>query len=323
MHDNMSADRDREMDVGSTAYDPTSRSSTATGHTETGYTETGYTETTAGTRYPGTEYAGGAYEGDPGTGTTGGDGVKDKAAAAAKTGAQAASQGAKDVAGTAKEGARNVAGEVTSQARRMAGDVGQQLRGQAQQQHGTMVTKLRQASDDMRQMADGRDSSPATSLVSNLAERTNRFADHLESRGPEGVLSDVQEFARRRPGTFLLAAAAAGFVVGRLGKSVLTAPNSPLSSSGNGATGDRDYRNAYEMGAADTYAGYGTTAAGTTAAGTTAAGTTAAGTTAAGTTTEPIRDDGGWTDPAPEAVGTDPGDALGANLRPAAERSRP
>jgi hypothetical protein len=313
MHDNMSADRDREMDVGSTAYDPTSRSSTATG----------YTETTAGTRYPTTEYVGAAYEGDPSTGSgtnagtdagtnagtdAGTDGVKDKAAAAAKTGAQAASQGAKDVAETAKEGARNVAGEVTSQARRMAGDVGQQLRGQAQQQHGTMVTKLRLASDDMRQMAEGRDSSPATSLVSNLAERTNRFADHLESRGPEGVLTDVQEFARRRPGTFLLAAAAAGFVVGRLGKSVFTAPNNPLSGGGNGATGDQDYRDAYEMGAADTYAGYGTTTAGTTGttAGTTTV-TTAVTTTGAttGATDDLIRDGGDWNDPRPEAVGTE------------------
>jgi hypothetical protein len=305
MHDNMSSGRDREMDVGSTAYDPTS-GSTATGAT--------YTETTPGTRYPSTEYAGAAYDESAGTEGSDTNGVKDKAAAAAKTGAQAASQGARDVAGTAKEGARNVAGEVTSQARRMAGDVGQQLRGQAQQQHGTMVTKLRQASDDMRQMADGRDSSPATSLVSNLAERTNRFADHLESRGPEGVLTDVQEFARRRPGTFLLAAAAAGFVVGRLGKSVFTAPNSPLSGNGGSTSDDPAYRDAYQVGAADTYAGLSPTTTGATTVTTTTAATT-----------EVIRDDGDWNDPRPETVGAggDPGDALGANLRPDSERSRP
>ena len=32
------------------------------------------------------------------------------------------------------------------------------------------------------------------------------------------VMRELQEFARRRPGTFIVAAVAAGFVVGRLGK---------------------------------------------------------------------------------------------------------
>jgi hypothetical protein len=251
MYNDTSAGRDREMDVGNGQSDPTSRTATAT-------TDTPYT----GTQYPTSEYAGAAHT-ETATGATGAtgaqedNGVKEKATTAAKAGAQAGAQGAKDVAQTAKEEVRHVAGEAATQARRVAGDVGEQLRGQAKQQHGSMVSKLRQASDDMRQMAEGRDSSPATSLVGNLAERTHRFADHLESRGPEGVLNDVQEFARRRPGTFLLAAVAAGFVVGRLGKSVFTAPNSPLSSSDNGAAPrDQDYRDAYDAGTADTYAGY-------------------------------------------------------------------
>jgi cell division septum initiation protein DivIVA len=257
MHDNTSAGPDREMDVGSTSYAPTSRSGKATGTDDLtpGYPTTDHT----GTTY--VSAAGTAYDnGGSGGSSESGGGVKEKAATAAKAGAQAASEGAKDVAQTAKEEARQVAGQVTHQARRVADDVREQVRGQARQQHGTMVSKLRQASDDMRQMSADRDQSPATSLVSNLAERTNRFADHLETRGPEGVLTDVQEFARRRPGAFLLAAAAAGFVVGRLGKAVFTAPNSPLSS-GDGDRGDGDYRSAYDAGTTDTYAGFRPTAA--------------------------------------------------------------
>jgi hypothetical protein len=49
------------------------------------------------------------------------------------------------------------------------------------------------------------------------------MADYLDRHGPEGVLREVQDFARRRPGAFLATALAAGFVVGRLGKGVAKA----------------------------------------------------------------------------------------------------
>jgi hypothetical protein len=323
MHDQTSAGRDREMDVGANAYDAPSDPSTTTEYTgtdyptgpgtgTTDYTGTG-TDYAASSTYASSTYAAGSATGTAGsaTGTTGsttggaatggGDsgGVKEKAATAATAGAQAASDGARDVAQTAKDEARQVAGEVSAQARRMADDVGSRLRDQAHQQHGTMVDRLRRASDDMREMADGRDGSPATSLVSNLAERASRFADQLESRGPEGVLTEVQEFARRRPGTFLLAAAAAGFVVGRVGKSIFTAPNNPLS----GGDSDQGYRAAYGAGTADTPVGYrdAGVAGSSTDLSSTPSGT---GTTGYATTdpTDLIHDDGGFEDPQPGAV---------------------
>ena len=46
-----------------------------------------------------------------------------------------------------------------------------------------------------------------------------RSPSRLEDRGIEGVVDDVSRFARRRPGVFLLAAAGAGFVVGRFVRS--------------------------------------------------------------------------------------------------------
>ncbi|HEU4426887.1 MAG TPA: hypothetical protein VFR67_30510 [Pilimelia sp.] len=139
------------------------------------------------------------------------------------------------MAQTAKHEARHVAGEVSTQARRVAQDMRGQVRDKAQQGHGTLVNRLRQTADELRDMSSSRDDSPARTLVASLAERTSRLAEQLEAKGPDGVLSEVQEFARRRPGTFLIAAAAAGFVVGRVGKSVLSAPNGPLSSTPSGA----------------------------------------------------------------------------------------
>jgi len=62
------------------------------------------------------------------------------------------------------------------------------------------------------------------------------MADYLAERGPEGVLNEVQDFARRRPGAFLAAALATGFVVGRLGKGVVAAGS---DRSGYGSTKPR------------------------------------------------------------------------------------
>lgn len=168
------------------------------------------------------------------------NGPASTAAQAAQTGTQAASETARDVGRTAKHEARHVAGEMSTQARRVAQDMRGQVRDKAQQGHGTLVNRLRQTADELRDMSSGRDDSPARGLVASLAERTNRFAEQLEAKGPDGVLSEVQEFARRRPGTFLIAAAAAGFVVGRVGKSVFSAPNGPLSSAPSDGREPRD-----------------------------------------------------------------------------------
>jgi len=66
--------------------------------------------------------------------------------------------------------------------------------------------------------------------VSRIADSGRGVADYLSRRGPGGVLDQVQDFARRRPGAFLATALAAGFVVGRLGKGV-------VSAGGGSATG--------------------------------------------------------------------------------------
>ena len=83
-------------------------------------------------------------------------------------------------------------------------------------------------------------------MVSRVADAGRQVADYLADRGPEGVLREVQDFARRRPGAFLATALAAGFVVGRLGKGIAKAgsgagkPSSDSFVSGTGyTTGDR------------------------------------------------------------------------------------
>lgn len=50
------------------------------------------------------------------------------------------------------------------------------------------------------------------------ANRGRRAADYLEERGVDGLVGDLQGFARRRPGAFLGGAVLAGLVAGRLMK---------------------------------------------------------------------------------------------------------
>ena len=116
----------------------------------------------------------------------------------------------------------------------MAADLRGSVSGQARTQNQRVADGLRQMSDQFGQMGPG-DGSPAGQIVRRLGEGGRRAADYLEDRGPEGLLDDVQEFARRKPGTFLLIAAAAGFAIGRLGRAAIAVSKDDEKSSGSDA----------------------------------------------------------------------------------------
>jgi hypothetical protein len=136
---------------------------------------------------------------------------------------QAAGEAAGDVKDTVKEQAQRVGAEARSQARSVATDVRDKLNDQARGQNDRLVGGIRQTADQLDEMRGDRADSPAATVVSRVAEGGRQLADYLERNGPDGVLREVQDFARRRPGAFLVTALAAGFVVGRLGKSVAKA----------------------------------------------------------------------------------------------------
>jgi len=154
---------------------------------------------------------------------------------AASGAADAAGTAASDVAATAKEQAGAVKDEVKSQARNIAADVRGKLGTEVRGQHDRLADGLRKFVDELDEMVRDRGDSPASGLVTQVSQGGRRFADYLADRGPDGVLNEVQDFARRRPGAFLAVAAAAGFVVGRLGKGALNA--STDTGSGTAASG--------------------------------------------------------------------------------------
>jgi len=138
-------------------------------------------------------------------------------------GVQAAGQAAGEVTGTAKDQAKRVGAEAKTQARSVAVDVRDRVGEQARTQNDRLVGTIRQTADQLDEMRGDRADSPAATVVSRVADSGRQLADYLENNGPEGVLREVQDFARRRPGAFLASALAAGFIVGRLGKGVAKA----------------------------------------------------------------------------------------------------
>jgi len=144
---------------------------------------------------------------------------------------------ASDTAGTAKEQTREVVSEVRAQARSLASDAKRRIGTEAQGQNDRLADGLRHVADELDEMVEGRDDSPARSVVSQVASGGRRAADYLAEHGPDGVLQELQDFARRRPGTFLLVAAAAGFVAGRLGKGVLSAASAGKPDTASDASG--------------------------------------------------------------------------------------
>ncbi|MGC9499676.1 hypothetical protein [Streptomyces sp. WG7] len=144
-----------------------------------------------------------------------GDKVRTEAAATAGQAGQAAGQ----VAGTAAEQARHVADE----ARQQAGTAIQDLRGRAMTEANGQTRRaagtLRQWADDLADLAENAHKESAVrGLATQAADRGHRAAGYLERQGAEGLVSDLQGFARRRPGAFLGGALLAGLAVGRLAK---------------------------------------------------------------------------------------------------------
>lgn len=126
------------------------------------------------------------------------------------------------VAGTARQEAQNVASEAATQARNVLGDtmgqVSSQLGSQSSEQKTKLASTLRTLGEDLDSMAGRGTPGLASDLARQASGHARTLGEHLESREPSELLDDVRRFARRRPGTFLLGALAAGVVVGRLAR---------------------------------------------------------------------------------------------------------
>ncbi len=195
---------------------------------------------------------------DPGP-TSSTQAVKDEATQVASTAADqgretasAAAGAASQTAGTAAEGAKQVASEAaqqvtevrqqaTDQARQLVGEAQSQLKEQASSQTQRAASGLADVGRQIRALSEGRSEGAgvAADAARQLADKVEELAGRVEQRGFDGTVEDLRSFARRRPGMFLLSAAATGFVVGRLGRGAQAvqgdSSSTPAPAAGPGA----------------------------------------------------------------------------------------
>jgi hypothetical protein len=131
-----------------------------------------------------------------------------------------ASEKAQQVADTARTEAGKVVDEARDQISVVMDEGQRQLRGEAQEQTQRLGGALGGLGDRLQALADGRpeEAGPIGEYAETIAAQTRDIAGRIEDLGFDGVLDEVQRFARRRPGRFLIGAAVAGFASARLGR---------------------------------------------------------------------------------------------------------
>ncbi len=145
------------------------------------------------------------------------DAARDEAAAVARQ----ASDSAQSVAETARTEAAGVASEAKTNARELLQQASADLKDQAGVQQQKVADGLRSISHELESMASASDQpGVATDLVRQAADRSSAVAGWLDGRDPGSLLAEVKSFARERPGTFLMLAAGAGLLAGRLSRSL-------------------------------------------------------------------------------------------------------
>lgn len=148
--------------------------------------------------------------------------------------ADEAKTAAGDTADTAKEQARTVGAEAKSQARQVGHQLRERVGTESETQAQRFAGSLRQWSDELSAMADNGAEGAPRELVSNVARAGRSAADYLDEHGVGGAMDQVQGFARRKPGAFLIGAAVTGFAVGRIAKATKESSQTTQSSAQGG-----------------------------------------------------------------------------------------
>jgi hypothetical protein len=134
--------------------------------------------------------------------------------------AQHAREAAGQVGGTVADQAAHVTRETADQARHVVHNVRERVAAEAEEQAVRVSKQLGRIADELGEMAGAAPSSSMTAgAIRSAADTSRQAARFLDERGAQGLLDSARDYARRKPGTFLLGAAVAGFLVGRVAKS--------------------------------------------------------------------------------------------------------
>lgn len=139
--------------------------------------------------------------------------VKDQASGLGHSSAETG----KHVADVTREQASGVAAEAGRQGRDLLRQVQDQLGAQAGHGQQRVAKQLLSLGDELHSMADNAGhGGPAADLAQQAATRIRDAGQWLDARKPGQVVNEMQSFVRRRPAVFLVLAAGAGLVAGRI-----------------------------------------------------------------------------------------------------------
>jgi len=164
------------------------------------------------------------------------DVAKDEAANVKDTAVGAGQQ----VAAVAKDEVKNVVADAGEQAKSLLNQAAGEASSQVNTQQQRIASLVQGYAKELSGMSSGESTSGAlTDLVSQASQRVTGFGEWLENREPKEVLNELSSFARRRPGAFLLGAALAGAVAGRLTKGLMA--DAKDSQPGASMTAGREF----------------------------------------------------------------------------------
>jgi hypothetical protein len=171
---------------------------------------------------------------------------------------QTAKEAGTGVASTAADQARQVVSETGRQARGLLGDVRQQAQEQAAARQHRAAKELHGLAGQLDNMAaKSGESGMATQLAAEASQRLRGAAAWLEQRQPADLLTEVRDFARRRPAMFLLGTAAAGVVAGRLTRGLAAQGDQGQGAPAAPAAGGTAWRPDSHLAAGGAQSGYG------------------------------------------------------------------
>ncbi len=139
-----------------------------------------------------------------------------------------------------------VGNELLSDAKNVGSSAVNRLHSEVDARKGDAATQAKSVSTAIEQAAGGLDPNAPAWLKSAFeqgAQQVQKFASTLEQKDSRELVSDVSDFARNSPGTFLAACAAAGFAAARIFKAG-SSENTPaqMGAIGTGYPPAQDYQ---------------------------------------------------------------------------------
>jgi hypothetical protein len=148
---------------------------------------------------------------------------------------QSVKQAGSEVAGTATAQVKEVAEDAGQQVRDLLNEAREQVREQArtgQQKAAGGLSAMAKQLEGMAEIADKlADASITSTLVRQVSEQMQSVASWVEQREPDELLDEARNWARRHPGAFLLGAAVAGVVAGRVTRAGIAAQSTSRADS--------------------------------------------------------------------------------------------